>query len=454
MAFGQRDKDGKGGWRARYKRPDGTWGSESGFTSKKAAKAWGDDQEALIRRHMWIDPHDGETSFHDFATELLTALAPRLEPNTLAKYRSHLDTHLLPQWSAWPMIGIFNNYIEIEKWVSELHDDYADSTVSSVFATFSAMMNAAVRARCIPANPCSGIRVTSGEFESDRLVSSPVQALRAAMRLYTTAGPSGFALCVMDFYTGARWGELVGQQRHEYDREHQAIGIQQPLKEVGGELFKGGRRLGSEGHVNDESSRTSPNTARSTKRKKKGRTKSPAGTRWVSLPPSVAVIYESVMDAHSNPFVFCSPDGNPLRRSNFRQRHWRPAWDGIEPDDPRAQDHAPAILSGFSFHEGRHSHNTWMIEDGVPEVARRARLGQKMKGIARVYDHVTPAMTEHLLQTLQNRWDESVTALTTAERSQLMLWFPRLRGSREQGPNNPAHGPVAEKSPNDQSATG
>jgi hypothetical protein len=33
-----------------------------------------------------------------------------------------------------------------------------------------------------------------------------------------------------------------------------------------------------------------------------------------------------------------------------------------------------------------------LTEDGIPEVARRARLGQKMKGIARVYDHVTPAM--------------------------------------------------------------
>ncbi len=28
----------------------------------------------------------------------------------------------------------FNNYVEIEKWVSELHDDYADSIVASVFA--------------------------------------------------------------------------------------------------------------------------------------------------------------------------------------------------------------------------------------------------------------------------------------------------------------------------------
>lgn len=38
------------------------------------------------------------------------------------------------------------SYIEIEKWVSEPHDDYTDSTVASVFATFSTILTAAARA--------------------------------------------------------------------------------------------------------------------------------------------------------------------------------------------------------------------------------------------------------------------------------------------------------------------
>ncbi|MEV0068057.1 MULTISPECIES: helix-turn-helix domain-containing protein [unclassified Amycolatopsis] len=40
MAFGQ-EEPGMGEWRARYKRPDGTWGSRSGFPTKKAAEDWG-----------------------------------------------------------------------------------------------------------------------------------------------------------------------------------------------------------------------------------------------------------------------------------------------------------------------------------------------------------------------------------------------------------------------------
>lgn len=100
------------------------------------------------------------------------------------------------------------------------------------------------------------------------------------------------------------------------------------------------------------------------------------------------MLYEKLLDSHRHPFVLCTPEGKPWRRSNFRQRYWRPAWDGHNPDQPYAADHVPPILRWFVFHEGRHSSATWLSEDGISEIARRVRLGQKMKGIARVYDHV------------------------------------------------------------------
>lgn len=67
-----------------------------------------------------------------------------------------------------------------------------------------------------------------------------------------------------------------------------------------------------------------------------------------------------------------------------------------------------------------------LTEDGVPEVARRARLGQRMKGIARTYDHVTPAMQRQIIAGLQARWESLLTAPRAAERRQLVSWFPRL----------------------------
>ncbi len=408
-------------WRSRYKRPDGTWGSQSGFSSEKAALDYGDEQEALIRRNMWIDPREAETPFGVFAEGYLAAIKPRLAEGTAAKYRSHLDTHLIPQWGDWPLIGIFNSYVEIEKWVSELHEEYAQTTVSSIFATFSTFMKAAVKERIIPASPCSGVRVSSGDYELERFVASPVQALRAAMRLYEAGlGVGGFTLCLLDVYTGARWGELAGQQRHEYDDQSKEISVQAPLKEVGGTLKKHGTAL-------VDVPPPQPARRRRGLSARKGRTKTPAGMRSVQLPPSIAVFYELLLDSNRRAFAFATPEGHPWRRSNFRQRFWRRAWDGVNPDAPTAENHVPAILPWFTFHEGRHTHATWLTEDGVPEVARRARLGQKMKGIGRTYDHVTEVMRKQILDALEARWESSLIALTTAERSQLVTWFPHLK---------------------------
>jgi hypothetical protein len=129
-----------------FRGPDGTLGSKSGFSSEKAAREWGDEQEALIRRKIWIDNRDSETLFGVFAQDWLDAVKARLERGTVAKYVSHLNSQLLPQWQAWPLMSICDSYVEIEKWVSELHEDYAESTVSSVFATFSTVLGAAVGA--------------------------------------------------------------------------------------------------------------------------------------------------------------------------------------------------------------------------------------------------------------------------------------------------------------------
>lgn len=66
MAYAEKEP---GGYRARFKRPDGTLGSKSGFTSPKAAEDWGDEQEALIRRNLWIDNRDAELLFSTFVTD-------------------------------------------------------------------------------------------------------------------------------------------------------------------------------------------------------------------------------------------------------------------------------------------------------------------------------------------------------------------------------------------------
>lgn len=406
-------------WRGRYIRPDGSRGSTDPFTTKSKALTAAQDEESRIRHNVWTDPRLAETLFSAFAEDWYIAVKARLAPATAAKYRSHLDRQLLPMWASWPMITIFNSHLEIEKWISELVEDHAESSIASYFALFSTIMTAAVHARLIPASPCAGVRVTAGGYETEKLVATPVQVLRASMRLYETAGMCGFVLCLLDAYTGGRWGELAGQTPDEYDPDKAAISLHRPLKEVAGKLVKDGQVLTAETTVAPGSRRP--------RRKRSGRGKTVASERWVTLPPSIAVLYELLIESHDHDYVFTAPEGGGLYRGHFRQRFWRPAWDGVNPDDTESPDHRPAVLRWFTFHEGRHTQSTWLANDDIPEVARRARLGHKMPGIARIYEHVTPEMEERVMSALEARWDASLLALDPNERDTLCGWVPHLK---------------------------
>ncbi len=417
MAHAEQLPDGT--WRARYRRPDGHIASQSGFLNRTEAARWGADQEAMIRRSLWIDPRDAETQFGQFAHDWLTALRPRLQAGTVAKYESYLANQILPQWRSWNLSTIFNSYVEIEAWVSQLHNEYAQQTVSSIFTVFSSVLSAAARARMIPANPSAGIRVASQEHACERLVATPVQTLRAAMRLADSGlGLRGFALCVLNLYTGARWSELVGQKRHEYDPVGKTITIRHPLRETAGKVAKASQTAAGP-----------PDSSRVRRRRRKASTatKTPAGARTVLLPPSIAEVYERLLASHDHEFVLCTAHGHPWRRSNFTQRYWRPAWDGSD----GGQWNWQPLLPEFTFHEGRHTHASWLAEDGIPEVARRARLGQQMAGIARVYDHVTPAMEHQLCRALQVRWNHALAVINDTERGWLAERFPWLMLPKE-----------------------
>nr|WP_052165639.1 tyrosine-type recombinase/integrase [Micromonospora purpureochromogenes] len=57
------------------------------------------------------------------------------------------------------------------------------------------------------------------------------------------------------------------------------------------------------------------------------------------------------------------------------------------------------------FHDLRHTHKTWLIEDGIPEIAQARRLGHRLGGVRGIYSHVTEAMHHQLVDALQRRWE-------------------------------------------------
>ena len=50
-----------------------------------------------------------------------------------------------------------------------------------------------------------------------------------------------------------------------------------------------------------------------------------------------------------------------------------------------------------------------------------------MKGMGRVYDHVTPEMERQISEALEDRWVTSVLALDADERAKLLTWVPVIK---------------------------
>ena len=67
----------------------------------------------------------------------------------------------------------------------------------------------------------------------------------------------------------------------------------------------------------------------------------------------------------------------------------------------------PAIVRGLHFHDLRHSHKTWLIEDDVPEVAQAKRLGHRLPGVRGIYSHVSATVEQRLVDGLQKRWEQT-----------------------------------------------
>ncbi|WP_367139069.1 tyrosine-type recombinase/integrase [Saccharothrix sp. HUAS TT1] len=59
------------------------------------------------------------------------------------------------------------------------------------------------------------------------------------------------------------------------------------------------------------------------------------------------------------------------------------------------------------FHDLRHTHKTWLIEHGVPEVLQHKRIGHKFHGVMGVYSHVTQPMIDTMLAALHHRWEQT-----------------------------------------------
>ncbi|MBT8224500.1 MAG: site-specific integrase [Dactylosporangium sp.] len=288
---------------------------------------------------------------------------------TWARYRSHLDLHILPKFGDLPLSAITR--MAVKSWVKDLGQSHAPSTVGTVLGLLSTVLNEAVDDHRIVMNPCRRIRTGVVSHRPERPWATPQQILAIANRV----DPTDRIMVITAAYTGMRWGEVVGLRRPNCHLDDARIVIDAntgALHEVAGILAL-------------------------------GPPKTPAAIRTIRIPPFLVAMLRKHLDSHDHEHVFTGRDGGLHRRFNFARRSWRPAADG----NPRK--HIPPIVTGMHFHDLRHSHKTWMIEDEIPEVAQAKRLGHRLGGVRGIYSHVTPTMEQRIVDALQVRWQTSTS---------------------------------------------
>jgi len=464
MAYAEKRGKGRQPWRVKYKLPNGTEASESGFETKAAALAWGRDQEARIREGRWTDPNAGKTTVSDWIDRWLAMQDVGI---STADNREYLIRRFIrPTWGDSLLNSLSTE--GITRWENALpaRTGISRRTARDARSLLCTILGDAAAAKppLIPYNPVlrprnrgrrTGRRLDRGP---QRAWATPLEALLLAERAALLSGrDDDFTMVITIGYTGLRWGEAIGLER-DYLSESE-IHVEWQLREVNG-MF---HRLPPK----DDSYRS---------------------PTWepclpLDLPDFLADLLTGQVqdkprrrcactDQHggSGHYVFLGPDAGHYRRSNYARRVFRPACDGryepaqgrptrlviadatVWPGIPVAMwpaarprtgpsagpsagtdtghnvSYTPPrgrgiraipediplacwlpIKPGLTPHGLRHSHKT-SSEDGIPEILAEQRLGHEVPGMRGLYAHASDRMRDDLKAALQQRWEDSLRA--------------------------------------------
>lgn len=451
MGYGE--KRGKF-YRARWKGPTGKLESMPGFTSKKAAEIYANDQEAAIRAGRYVDPRAGQITLLEWVN--IWYPAQDLELTTMETYRSLLENIVLPDFGERSLASLTAE--EIAAWEKGLSasGDYKPRTASDARSVLGTALAAAVPAR-IPINPAQRKRATGKKatrrvervMRARKAWATPLEALLVAERVATLSGEENdFVKVVFIAYTGVRWSEAVGLDPSCVHGD--TVDLDWKLYELNGRFYRGHPKDGS--------------------------------IRQLDIPPFLSALLARMSprtctcpseaeDPYCNGgrYVFLGPGGGHARRSDFARRFFRPAADGwyakrggqgaraaapvlaevsqswpgrvINPPWPAGADAYPRgrgipaleeglpvvnwqpVMKDLTPHGLRHGHETWMAEDRIAEVLRDERMGHLGDGSMRAhYTHVSDQMRGELVESLQRRWEQSLADRAALEK----VWGERL----------------------------
>lgn len=268
---------------------------------------------------------------------------------TRDKYLRNYRLHISPLLGTLPVGRITSE--DARRLVRNLGETkrLKDATVANVFTVLSGAMSAAHRRGIISADPTAETKIPSRTSHLDAETSFLTRIEYA--RLRAEIDPRFLSLLDFTAGTGARWGECAALTVRDFDLRAMTVRINKAVKQDG--------KVGP------------PKTKRS--------------NRTVPLPPELAPSLLAVTSGKApNDLVFTMPKGGPLLHRTFVTRYWIPACERAGLTDPRP-----------TFHSLRHSHVSWLLQDGADILWVSRRVGHgSIQITVDTYGHLERNATE------------------------------------------------------------
>jgi integrase len=340
--FGSIRKLPSGRFQARYPGPDGVVRpADDTFDTKGDAADWLTLKEAELLEGDWIDPDAGEILVPEYGSTWI-AERPGLRPKTVSLYRWLLRAHIAPHFKTTTVAEV--TLAGVRRWRKQLLDSgVSEITTAKAYRLLRAIFYTALDDGLIKRNPCR-IKGAGNEHSPER----PVLTVAQVYALADTAGPAYRALILLATFASLRWSELAALRPQDIDLDACTVAVTRQLDYLPG----GGHSFGPP--------------------------KSKAGVRDVSFPDLIVPELRWHLD-HLDPaavLAFTSPEGTPLRHSNFYRRVWKPALKLLG-------------LPGTHLQDLRHTGNQLASDAGANLREMMARMGHDSTKAALIYQHST-----------------------------------------------------------------
>lgn len=356
-------------------------------------KKWAAQQEALLARGEFRDPHLGDIKIGEWHARVFRTRG--IEEITKTKNASLWATHYAPQWAAWPMAAIAR--LEAQAWVDGLKatrrarhkgrpvaaDDedvpvIGAATIHDIVHVMTTLYKAAMREHppLVAVNPFADLELPKIEPRGIQFLEhAEAEALYAAVE--RLSGSRWRTLTELGTEVGLRPGELYGLHGRRVDWLRGQIQVIDVMTR------ERSRPPACACSPHCPGLRQWPKSRKS--------------HRVVPVPPRVMEGMSVLMTGRPrDAIVFTAPEGGPVTDGHFRNRVWYPAV-------------AAAGIRRFPPRIMRHTAASWLVQDGVPLYDVQHLLGHEDYSTTQRYAHLAPDAHSRVMESWARRLDAPAT---------------------------------------------